>query len=58
MVVSLVGNVLPAFNILAISGLFPLYLVNRDPQKTELGKYGPEIAKKCLIAAYVYWICI
>lgn len=57
MVVSLVGNVLPAFNIVAISGLFPLYLVNRDSQKTELGKYGPEIAQKCLVTAYVYWIC-
>jgi O-antigen ligase len=56
MVVSLVGNVLPAFNILAISGLFPLYLVNRDSRPTTPPKYAPEVARKWLIAAYAYWI--
>jgi O-antigen ligase len=57
MVVSLVGNVLPAFNILAISGLFPLYLVNRDSRRTLPPKYAPDAARKWLIIAYVYWIC-
>lgn len=56
MVVSLVGNILPAFNILAISGLFPLYFVNRDSHRTTLPPYAPAAARKCLIAAYLYWI--
>ena len=57
MVVSLVGNVLPVLNIVAISGLFPLYFVNRDSREAALGKFGPQVAQKCLAAAYVYWIC-
>lgn len=57
MVVSLVGNVLPAFNILAISGLFPLYLIHRESRETALGNYGPAAARKVLMAAYIYWFC-
>lgn len=57
MVVSLVGNVLPAFNIIAISSLFPLYLLNKDVRTDTAVNYGLTAARKCLIAAYVYWIC-
>jgi O-antigen ligase len=56
MVISLVGNVLPVFNILAISGLFPLYFANRDSVQTTLPKYLPNAARNCLIVAYAYWI--
>jgi O-antigen ligase len=57
MVVSLVGNVVPAFNIVAISTLFPLYLLNKKERTDAAVNYGPSAARKCLVAAYVYWIC-
>jgi O-antigen ligase len=57
MVVSLVGNVVPAFNIVAISTLFPLYLLNQDTPAEAGVNYGPSTARNYLIAAYVYWIC-
>jgi O-antigen ligase len=56
MVVSLVGNVFPALNIVAISGLFPLYLSHRRAGEKLTLEYGPDIARKCLLAAYAYWI--
>jgi O-antigen ligase len=57
LVVSLAGNVFPAFNIVAISGLFPMYLVSRDSIDTARHGYAPGVPRKCLLAAYVYWIC-
>ena len=57
MVVSLVGNVVPVFNIVAISTFFPLYLLNQDARATAAIDYAPSTARKCLLAAYVYWIC-
>jgi O-antigen ligase len=56
MVVSLLGNVFPVFNIVAISSLFPLYLINREARDRSLADYGPVTAKKVLLAAYLYWI--
>jgi O-antigen ligase len=56
MVVSLTGNIFPAVNILAISGLLPLYLGNRDLPGAKALVYGPQFAKKCLVIAYAYWI--
>jgi O-antigen ligase len=56
MVVSLVGNVFPVFNIVAISSLFPLYLINKESRDKTLSDYGPVTARKFLIAAYLYWI--
>jgi O-antigen ligase len=56
MVVSLVGNVFPAFNIAAICSLFPLYLINKESQAQTFSAYGPVTARKLLLAAYVYWI--
>jgi O-antigen ligase len=56
MVVSLIGNVFPVFNIVAISGLFPLYLINKESRGKTLVDYGPVTAKKFLLAAYLYWI--
>jgi O-antigen ligase len=56
MVVSLVGNVFPVFNIVAISSLFPLYLINKESRDKALSNYGPVTARKFLIAAYLYWI--
>ena len=56
MVVSLVGNVFPAFNIAAICSLFPLYLINKESQAQTFSAYGPVTARKFLLAAYVYWI--
>jgi O-antigen ligase len=56
MVVSLLGNVFPVFNIVAISSLFPLYLINREARDKSLADYGPVNAKKVLLAAYLYWI--
>jgi O-antigen ligase len=57
MVVSLVGNVVPVFNIVAISTFFPLYLLNQDTRVNAAVDYTPSAARKCLLAAYVYWIC-
>jgi O-antigen ligase len=56
LVVSLAGNVFPAFNIVAISGLFPMYLVSRDSVDAERHGYAPKVARRCLLAAYIYWI--
>jgi O-antigen ligase len=56
MIVSLAGNIFPIFNVLAISGLFPLYFVNRGISEETLPPYGPGIARKWLLAAYIYWI--
>jgi O-antigen ligase len=56
MVVSLLGNVFPVFNIAAISSLFPLYLINKEARDKSLPNYGPVAAKKILLAAYLYWI--
>lgn len=56
MVSSLVGNIVPAFNIVAIFSLLLLFLINRQSQKLSLAEYGPETARKFLLAAYVYWI--
>jgi O-antigen ligase len=55
MVVSLTGNVFPLLNILAIFSLLPLYLLGRDSLQLEQMKYGPETARKFLLAAYIYW---
>ncbi|MGA2809779.1 MAG: O-antigen ligase family protein [Candidatus Acidiferrum sp.] len=55
MVVSLTGNVFPLINILAIFSLFPFYFLGRDAVQIEQIKYGPETAKKFLLAAYIYW---
>src|SRR5215469_3793365 len=57
MVVSLVGNVFPAFNIVAICALFPLYLLNRKVRTGTTVNYGPTAARKYLFVAYAYWIC-
>ena len=57
MVVSLVGNVFPALNIVAISTFFPLYLVNKDSRSATAIDYGPSAARKWLVAAYIYWTC-
>jgi len=56
LVVSLAGNIFPAFNIAAITGLFPMYLVSRDSLETRRHRYDPHVARKCLLAAYMYWI--
>ncbi len=56
MVVSLTGNIFPVINIVAISSLVPLYLISRDTKELERCGYGPETAKKFLIAAYAYWL--
>jgi O-antigen ligase len=56
LVASLAGNIFPAFNIAAISGLFPMYLISRDSVAMERSGYGPGVARKYLLAAYVYWI--
>lgn len=56
LVVSLAGNIFPAFNIAAISGLLPMYLVSRDSVETRCHGYDPSAARKFLLAAYVYWI--
>ena len=56
MVVSLTGNIFPAVNILAISGLLLLYLANRDLPEAKTFSYGPERARKYLLLAYAYWI--
>lgn len=56
LVVSLAGNIFPVFNIAAISGLFPMYLVSRDSVQTGRHEYNPNVARKYLLAAYVYWI--
>jgi len=56
LVVSLAGNIFPVFNIAAISGLFPMYLVSRDSVETRRHGYDPKVARKFLLAAYVYWI--
>lgn len=56
MVCSLVGNVLPAFNIAAILSMLLLCLVSRGSQDMALAEYGPDTARKFLIAAYVYWL--
>jgi len=56
LMVSLAGNIFPVFNIAAISGLFPMYLVSRDSVEPQRHGYGPNVARKLLLAAYVYWI--
>ncbi len=56
MVVSLVGNVFPVINILAISGLFPLYFVHKDSGAIARSTYGPATARQWLLAVYGYWI--
>src|ERR1700675_525222 len=56
LVVSLAGNIFPAFNIAAITGLFPMYLVSRDFVPTGRREYDPSVVRKYLLAAYVYWI--
>jgi O-antigen ligase len=56
LVASLAGNIFPAFNIVAISGLFPIYLLSRDSRAMETSGYGPGGARNYLLAAYVYWI--
>jgi O-antigen ligase len=56
LVVSLAGNIVPAFNIAAISGLFPMYLVSRDSAEAGRHDYVPNVARKCLLASYVFWI--
>src|ERR1700730_13108563 len=56
LVASLAGNIFPAFNIVAISGLFPIYLLSRDSRAMETSGYGPGSARNYLLAAYVYWI--
>jgi hypothetical protein len=56
LVVSLAGNIFPAFNIVAISGLVPMYLISRDSVETAGHGYDPSLARKCLLAAYVYWV--
>jgi O-antigen ligase len=56
LVVSLAGNIFPAFNIAAISGLFPMYFVSRDSVAPKRHGYDPNVAKKVLLAAYLYWI--
>jgi O-antigen ligase len=56
MVISLVGNIFPALNILAISSLFPVSLLNRDSRQMARCGYGPEGAKKWLLAACTFWI--
>lgn len=56
LVVSLAGNVFPAFNVVAISGLFTMYLISRDSVDTGRHGYDPKVARRCLFAAYVYWI--
>jgi len=55
-IVSLAGNIFPAFNIFAISALFPLYLLGKDSAALTLHGYGPHTARKFLVAAYLYWI--
>jgi len=55
MVVSLAGNIFPAFNILAISALVPLYFLGKDSAALTLHGYGPQAARKFLVAAYLYW---
>jgi O-antigen ligase len=56
MVVSLTGNIFPAINIVAISGLLPLYLGHRNPQGAQAFAYSPDTARKFLLVAYFYWI--
>jgi O-antigen ligase len=56
MVMSLVGNIVPVFNIAAICGLFPLYLVNRQPHEAVVPACSPRVAKKWLLVSYSYWI--
>jgi O-antigen ligase len=56
LVVSLAGNIFPAFNIAAISGLFPMFLVSRDSVEPGRHGYDPSVARKYLLAAYLYWI--
>jgi O-antigen ligase len=56
LVASLAGNIFPAFNIVAISGLFPMYFLSRDSLAMERSGYGPGVSRKYLLAAYLYWI--
>ena len=56
MVISLTGNVFPVINVVAIFGLMPLYLIGRDAQDSPRQGYGPETARKILLAAYTYWL--
>lgn len=56
MVLSLVGNILPGFNIFAILSLILLFLLHRDSREAVDLKYGPEAARKILLSAYIYWI--
>src|SRR5580704_14234988 len=56
LVVSLAGNIFPAFNIAAITGLFPMYLVSRDSVEPKRHGYDPKVARKYLLAAYLYWV--
>lgn len=56
LVVSLAGNIFPAFNIAAISGLFPMYLISRDSVEPRRHGYGPNFARKLLLGSYMYWI--
>jgi O-antigen ligase len=56
MVVSLTGNIFPVLNIVAIFCLVPLYFVNREVSSPGSVAYGPQVAKKCLLVAYGYWL--
>jgi len=56
LVLSLAGNIFPAFNVAAISGLFPIYLLSRDSVEPRRHGYDPSVARKYLLAGYVYWI--
>src|SRR6202047_448102 len=56
LVVSLAGNIFPAFNIADISGLFPMFLVSRDSVEPGRHGYDPSVARKSLLPAYVYWL--
>ena len=56
MIVSLVGNIVPVFNIVAIACLVLVFLFGGDSPNIALVEYGPETARKLLLIAYAYWI--
>ena len=56
MVCSLVGNIVPALNILAIFSMLLLCFFSRDSRNSTSAEYGPETARKLLVAAYLYWL--
>jgi O-antigen ligase len=56
MVVSLTGNIFPLVNIVAISSLLPLFLASRETNAAEIVTYAPVNARRCVLAAYAYWL--